>query len=272
MINKQKKWITMKSAAEGDAISQRSLERVKNLGEVFTPPSSVEDMLKLLSSGKRGFWGDEDNVFFEPNCGHGNIVIAIYRKRLQALYKKAESQQNQTPALFAVANAINTLWAIDIDETNVNQCQSRVFIETLSFLQQKADVSTYEAVIRQHPDFIAHILCAINWHIQENETLSSLSSTESAKANAEKTRSGSQWFAKHGHRPLAFDVSWVEYCQQCQQDNLANLTYQRAVRFITRILDRNFQKSTEFLFANDLAAYITNRPKPAKITQKRATG
>ena len=63
-----------------DAIYQRSLERVKELGEVFTPLSSVEDMLKLLSDGKKGFWSDENHVFFEPNCGHGNIVIGIYRK------------------------------------------------------------------------------------------------------------------------------------------------------------------------------------------------
>jgi hypothetical protein len=262
----------MNSTVKSNEILQRSLERVKNLGEVFTPPSSVEDMLKLLSSGKRGFWGDEDKVFFEPNCGHGNIVIAIYQKRLQALYKKAQSQNNKDAALFAIANAINTLWAIDIDATNVNQCRSRVLMETLIFLQQKTDDSTYDAVIRQHSDFIAHTLCAINWHIQENETLSSLSSAESAKANAEKTKSGSQWFAKHGHRPLVFDLSWVDYCQQCKQDNLANLTHQRAVRFMTQLLAGNFKESSEFLFTNDLAAYISSRANPVTKTKKRVAG
>jgi hypothetical protein len=130
-----------------ESLFQRSIERVKDLGEVFTPPSSVEDMLKLLSSGKKGFWDDENNVFFEPNCGHGNIVIAIYQKRLQALYKKAASQNNKQAALFAVANAINTLWAIDIDTMNVNQCRSRIFIETLQFLQQKTGLLTYDAVV-----------------------------------------------------------------------------------------------------------------------------
>jgi hypothetical protein len=135
-------------------------------------------------------------------------------------------------------------------------------METLVFLQQKTGVSTYDAVIRQHQDFIAHILCAINWHIQENETLSSLSRVDSAKANAEKTKSGSQWFAKHGHHPLVFDLTWVDYCQQCKQDNLANFTYQKAVRFINQLLAGNFQASTEFLFANDLAVYVSSRVKP----------
>ncbi len=259
----------MINAKKTDTLFQRSLERVKNLGEVFTPPSSVEDMLKLLSGGKRGFWGDEEKVFFEPNCGHGNIVIAIYQKRLQALYKKAQAQNNKDAVLFAIANAINTLWAIDIDATNVNQCRNRVFMETLVFLQQKTGVSTYDAVIRQHQDFIAHLLCAINWHIQENETLSSLSSAESAKANAEKTKSGSQWFAKNGHRPLAFDLSWVDYCQQCKQDNLANFTHQKAVRFISQLLAGNYQHNMDFPFANDLAVYISSRVKPVTKTKSQ---
>lgn len=262
----------MANAIDIESLFQRSIERVKNLGEVFTPASSVEDMLKLLSSGKRGFWCDENNVFFEPNCGHGNIVVGIYRKRLEALYKKAKSQNNKEAALFAVANAINTLWAIDIDATNVNQCRSRVFMETLQFLQQKTGVVNYDALIRQYQDFFTHIFCAINWHIQENETLSSLSSAESAKANAEKTKSGCQWFAKNGHRPLVFDLSWVDYCQQCQQDNLANLTYQRAKRFLSRLLDGNFKESTEFLFANDLASYISSRAKPVTKTKKQVAG
>jgi hypothetical protein len=105
-----------------------------------------------------------------------------------------------------------------------------------------------------------------------NVGLSSLSSAESAKANAEKTKSGSVWFAKHGHRPLTFDLTWVEYCQQCKQDNLANITYQRAFRFITQLLDGNFQQRTEFLFANDLASYVSTRARPVRTTQKQVAG
>ncbi len=254
-----------------DAIFQRSLERVKNLGEVFTPPSSVEDMLRLLSQGRKGFWGDENHVFFEPNCGHGNIVIGIYRKRLQALYKKAPPH-SENAALYAVANAINTLWAIDIDAKNVHQCRSRVFLETLVFLQQKTGIATQHGLIKQHKNFIAHLLCAINWHIHENETLSCLSDKKTAKANAKKTRSGAKWFAEHGHRPMTFDLSWTEYYQQCEQDNLADIAYQRALRFLDQYLAGKFRKSREFQFADCLAGQSSDKTKPATNVKAKAGG
>jgi hypothetical protein len=262
----------MINSADVETISQRSLERVKNLGEVFTPPSSVEDMLKLLSSGRTGFWSDENNVFFEPNCGHGNIVIGIYRKRLQALYKKAVSKSNKEAALYAVANAINTLWAIDIDAKNVNQCRERVLVETLTFLKQMSEVSTTSAIIRQHPDFMAHLLCAINWHIQENETLSSLSSKQTAKANAEKTKAGKQWFIINGHHPVSFDLSWIEYYQQCQLDNLVPFNYEKAARFVNNILTGNYRKSVEFDFANNLATQENVHTQPLRKIKQRIAG
>src|SRR4051812_561909 len=102
-----------------DNLFHRSRERIKDLGEVFTPEKYVEDMLDLFCKDKRGLWADEDVSFFEPTCGHGNFVIAIYKRRVEAIYKKALSQQIRDPALYAVANAINTLWAIDIDSKNV---------------------------------------------------------------------------------------------------------------------------------------------------------
>ena len=93
------------------------------------------------------------------------------------------------------------------------------------------------------------MLCAINWHIHENETLSCLSDKKTAKANAEKTRSGAKWFAEHGHQPMTFDLSWTEYYQQCKQGNLADIAYQRALRFLDQYLAG---KSQEFQFADCL--------------------
>lgn len=225
-------------------------------------------MLNLLSNGRKEFWQNENTVFFEPNCGHGNIVIGIYRKRLEALYKKACSEKLKEPALYAVANSVNSLWAIDIDAKNVAECRSRVFMEMLLFLHQKTGISTQHALIKQHKDFFAHLLCAINWHIQENETLSSLSCKATAKTNAEKTRLGGQWFAKNGHRPILFDVSWIEHYQQCEQGNLADITYQRALRFLTQFLAGQFQDSQEFQFANNLAGYISIQVKSTTKAKK----
>ena len=96
-------------------LHHRSRKRIKELGEVFTPEAYVADMLKLIGQNNRGLWSNEDVSFFEPCCGHGNIVTLIYKKRLDGLYKKSQQQGNKNPAYHAVANAVNTLWAIDID-------------------------------------------------------------------------------------------------------------------------------------------------------------
>jgi len=262
----------MASADNVETISQRSLERVRDLGEVFTPPSSVEEMLNLLSNGRKQFWCDESNVFFEPNCGHGNIVIGIFGKRLEALYKKACLQKYKEPAFYAVANSVNTLWAIDIDAQNISECRNRVFMQLLLFLHQKTGISTQQALIKLHTVFFAHLLCAINWHIQENETLSSLSCKTTAKFNAEKTRLGKQWFAKNGHRPILFDVSWIEHYQQCEQGNLADITYQRALRFLIHYLAGQFQKNPEFEFANCLSGQNPAKVKPTTKANVRIAG
>lgn len=247
--------------SEIEITNQRSLERVKHLGEVFTPPSCVDDMLKLLGSGRENFWGDENNVFFEPNCGHGNIVLGIYRKRLHALCLQAKSHGRTEAALYAVANTINSLWAIDIDVTNVRQCRARVLHESLTFLKHATGVTTNQAILQQYPDFIGHLLCAIQRHIQENETLSSLSSKQFAYVNASKTKSGGQWFVDNGHHPIVFDLSWVEYYKQCQKDNLVPFIYEKALRFITNVLTGDHQENPDFDFASSfLVQHLPQTP------------
>ena len=68
----------MSNIVDLEKLFHRSKDRIKDLGEVFTPESYVEDMLNLLSKDKRGLWSDEDVTFFEPCAGHGNIVLPIY--------------------------------------------------------------------------------------------------------------------------------------------------------------------------------------------------
>lgn len=152
----------------------RSKERIKDLGEVFTPESYVEDMLNLLAKDKRGLWSDEGVSFFEPCCGHGNIVLSIYKRRLDSIYRKALQQGVREAAYYTVANALNTLWAIDIDPKNVENCRSRVLSATLDFLKTKLEIKSNTVLLSKKRDFFAHVLSAIKWHIDENETLSAL--------------------------------------------------------------------------------------------------
>ena len=65
----------------------RSRDRIRSLGEVFTPEKYVFQMLDMLD---RYVWSDIDTVFFEPTCGHGNFVVAIAQRRLKKAVQKGK--------------------------------------------------------------------------------------------------------------------------------------------------------------------------------------
>ena len=91
----------------------KSKERVKNLGEVFTPEILIFKMLdKLpLSSWKK------EKTFFEPSCGTGNILVAIFEKKIK---------HGSTPL-----EALSTIYGIDIMEDNVRESRRRLLSVSL---------------------------------------------------------------------------------------------------------------------------------------------
>jgi len=240
-------------------LHHRSKERIKNLGEVFTPESYVEDMLDLISKDKRGFWANEDIAFFEPCCGHGNIVLSVYRRRLDAIYKKAIAQgfgKTKEAPLYAAANALNTLWAIDLDPENIENTRSRVFHETIEFLKEKLNIRNSHLLLLKQKDFFYHFLPAIKWHIDENETLSALSSDKDAKVNAGLTKIGSKWFSQNGHYEIDFDLTWVEFYSSCEESKTIPLEYERSVKFMESILSGKLKGFEDFNFAK--VVLVTN--------------
>lgn len=242
----------MSNIVDLEKLFHRSKDRIKDLGEVFTPESYVEDMLNLLSKDKRGLWSDEEISFFEPCSGHGNIVLPIYKRRLEGIYKKATAQglgkTNEAP-FYAVANALNTLWAIDIDPKNVENCRSRVLSATLDFLKTKLEIKSDTILFSKKRDFFAHILSAIKWHIDENETLSALSNPENAKASANLTKVGAKWFSQNGHQLMDFDLSWVNFYESCEASKTIPLEYERSLRFIDAILSGKLRGFDDYEFA-----------------------
>lgn len=251
----------MESIIELNSLAHRSRERIRELGEVFTPEKYVEDMLDLLSKGRKGFWGDEQISFFEPCCGHGNIVIPIYRRRLDAIYKKSLNEIGKEAPYYTVANAINTLWAIDIDSKNVEHCRTRVFAVTLDFLRNKIGPQSDSILFSRKKDFLAHLLSAIKWQIDENETLSALSSDSEAKSNSQKTKFGTKWVEEHGHHPINFQETWADFYSECEEKDTVPVEYKRAIRFIDGILSGNSRGYDDFSFAK----FLLN-PKNRKIS------
>lgn len=236
-----------------NSLAHRSRERVRDLGEVFTPEAYVEDMLSLLAKDSSTLWADENVVFFEPSCGHGNIVLPIYKKRLEAFYKKALRADIKNPALYAVAHSLNNLWAIDIDTKNIKECKYRVLFQTISFLSEKQSGAGLFRLINSNKDFFAHVLCSLNWQICENEALSSLSSDSHAKTKASQTKIGKKWFDKNGHKELDFDLSWVTYFKEVSKVKTTPIEFIRAEKYVSKLLNGSTRGFEDFSFADFIA-------------------
>lgn len=238
----------MENIIDLQKLFHRSKTRILELGEVFTPEQFVEDMLDLLSKGKRGYWSNEDIIFFEPTCGHGNIVLPIYRRRLEAMFKKAQSSGIKNPHLYAIANAVNTLWAMDIDSENIEHTRSRVLWMTFEFLKEKLEIDSEITILQKNQKFFTHLMSALLWQIQENEALSALTT----KGLAMSTKAGAKWLKDHGHKPVSFESTWVAYFNHCQNEGAIPLHFERAKKFIEGLLSGQVRGYGEFNFAKFL--------------------
>jgi len=220
----------------------RSRERVKDLGEVFTPEKFVKEMMDLYDPK---VWSEENTTFFEPSCGHGNIVIPVLAKRLTALHKKYTRLDLPNAKLRATANALNTLWAIDICPKNVELTKKRIL--DLLLKEQFLPAAGYGAVKRR--DFLAHVLCALDRQIHENEALSALSVEENAATAAAKTNLGHSWFRKNGHRPIDFAKTWAATVQD-NRDLEGERIFLEAKKFVTGCQSKTRFKSKSFGYAS----------------------
>ena len=234
-------------------LNHRSRDRIKTLGEVFTPENYVESMLDTLSKGKRNFWSNENNVFFEPTSGHGNIVLSILQRRVEALYKKAISTKIKKPELYAVANSINTLWAIDIDSVNIEACRERVLKFITGFLLSVRKENSLEDLVDSEFDFFCHLLCGIKWHINENEALTALCSDEQkAQKSANQTKLSAKWFSKNNHKPIDFDYTWIAYFKECEFAKVKPLDFKRVEKYLENILNGSSKGQSHFKFSKTI--------------------
>ena len=205
---------------------------------MFTPEKYVQQMLDMLD---KSVWANTNTVFFEPTCGHGNFVSAIVERRLKAFLKKAKRQKMKNPHFYAVANTLNNLWAIDIDPQNIEFCRQRVFDIIFHFLREYTSFPIYEKK-QLFREFLAHVLCCLEWQIQENEALSCLEPDPiKAKAVADKTIVSQKWFKKNGHQPINFKNTWCHYFHTCQTNNTTPIQYIRGLKILDSIIKSDSQ-------------------------------
>jgi len=86
----------------------KSKDRVKELGEVFTPAALVSAMLDKMPADS---WLP-DKTWLEPSCGTGNFLVQILQRKLSAGHSPLE--------------ALSTIYGIDIMEDNVVETRRRL--------------------------------------------------------------------------------------------------------------------------------------------------
>lgn len=244
-----------------DNMLHRSKERIKNLGEVFTPEKYVDEMLGIISEGKKQFWCNEDISFFEPSCGHGNIVLPIIKKRYDAFLVKGKKLKINNPEMYAAANSLNTIWAIDIDTENVRHCRERVFRFLLTEIVNTRKDGCVHKLIENNFDYFSHLLCSVKWQIHENDALSSLANEKIAYKESQKTKMGSDWYRVNDHSPMEFDCSWVDYFRECDKDNLVPIDFERAQQFLVNILEGYSKGQSNFAFTKNILFPIERNNK-----------
>lgn len=107
---------------DGEERLVKSVERVRDLGEVFTPAATVQDMLDLLPAE---MWAPHPSpTFLEPSCGDGNFLVAILARKLDAV--AAAHAAGKLPAggdtdalVFHALEALASIYAVDISVDNV---------------------------------------------------------------------------------------------------------------------------------------------------------
>jgi type I restriction-modification system DNA methylase subunit len=84
----------------------KSQERIKELGEVFTPSKLV---LKMLAHLPRSVW-QEGKTFIDPSCGNGNFLIEVAKRKKHRGHKII----------------LETIFGVDIMPDNVAECKTRL--------------------------------------------------------------------------------------------------------------------------------------------------
>ena len=87
----------------------KSKARVKSLGEVFTPPALVNEMLDKLPTE---LFTASAKTFIDPACGDGNFLVEVLQRKIDG---------GSSPS-----QALSTTYGIDIMMDNVVDCRKRL--------------------------------------------------------------------------------------------------------------------------------------------------
>ncbi|MFJ1644036.1 hypothetical protein [Streptomyces sp. NPDC088258] len=145
----------------------KSRNRVKAHGEVFTPRYMVDQMLDLVSEDLETGPDFVDKTFLEPSAGDGNFLVAILRRKLEAIEKRYPAEAWSQESLFALAS----IYAIELLEDNHQEAMANMLVEFLGFHQAHGTPTGTDTDLHKAAQFL------IEANIVRGNTLTSLTPT-----------------------------------------------------------------------------------------------
>jgi len=117
----------------------KSLQRVEDHGEVFTPSATVEAMLDQVKDETERI----DSKFLEPACGSGNFLVPVLQRKLSTVlerYKQSEFEKRNYSLL-----AVMSIYGIEILKDNIEECKNNLISALKDFVDEDEDGILYKA-------------------------------------------------------------------------------------------------------------------------------
>lgn len=110
------------SAERAIANLVRTRQRVRDHGEVFTPPGLVEAMLDQFKDESERV----DSRFLEPACGSGNFLIQVLTRKLATVERKygRSDFERRNYALLGLM----CIYGIELLEDNIVECRQNLLV------------------------------------------------------------------------------------------------------------------------------------------------
>lgn len=101
-------------------IQVKSVDRVRDHGEVLTAKREVEAMLDLVKNESERI----DSRFLEPACGDGNFLVAILERKLKTVISRYKSKKADFEV--QMLSALSSIYGIDLLEDNIELAIQRM--------------------------------------------------------------------------------------------------------------------------------------------------
>ena len=114
----------------------KSRQRVADHGEVFTAEREVNAMLDLVKEETERI----DSRFLEPACGTGNFLVEILRRKMEVVRRRFA--RNHFEYDLASAQAVSSIYGIELLPDNVENCRQRLFAQYLDTYRSHLSAET----------------------------------------------------------------------------------------------------------------------------------